>query len=108
VTEAGGKSPQQSLPQDSPAPIVGAGEGQRLLKVQEVCRLLSISRASLYRLVEKRKIPHVIVGASIRFRSRALDDWISRHTKVPLDQLSGPGRPTGLDSNKMVGRGGTQ
>src|SRR5260221_11679351 len=81
-----------------------AEESRRLLKIPAVCRILDISRASLYRLVEQRKIPYVRVGGVIRFKIRAIDDWVSRHTKVPTDQLARPGRKLGVVSTKMIGR----
>ena len=47
-----------------------------LLTVPEACRYLSISRATLYRLMDAGNIRRVRIGGSVRFRPDDLDAFI--------------------------------
>jgi excisionase family DNA binding protein len=49
-----------------------------LLRVEEVAKALSVSRAQAYRLVRRGDIPCVRIGASVRVRAATLDEWIRR------------------------------
>lgn len=48
---------------------------QRLMSFEEARGYLSISKPSLYRLVQKGKIPASKVGGLWRFRKSEIDNW---------------------------------
>lgn len=48
---------------------------QRLMSFDEAREYLSISKPSLYRLVQKGKIPASKVGGLWRFRKWEIDSW---------------------------------
>ncbi len=48
---------------------------QKLMSFEEARKYLSISKPSLYRLVQKGKIPASKVGGLWRFRKREIDNW---------------------------------
>ena len=50
-----------------------------LLTRDEVARLLKISRATLYRLVEARRLPFYKVGHSLRFDKRDVMAFLRNH-----------------------------
>lgn len=49
----------------------------RLLTVKEAARYLGFKVGTVYNKVSGGSIPHVKLGASVRFRKSELDDWIS-------------------------------
>lgn len=56
-----------------------AGDGAavpRLMTPDEVCERLQISRRHLYRLVERRAIPHIRLGRRLRFVSADVCGWL--------------------------------
>jgi len=59
-----------------------------LLTVDQVADLLQVSRASVYRMVGKKAIPHVRVGRSIRFDRADLARWL-REMSEPARAKSG-------------------
>ncbi len=50
-----------------------------LLTRDEVARLLKISRAGVYRLVERRRLPFYKVGHSLRFAKRDVLAYLSQN-----------------------------
>ncbi|MEP7354260.1 MAG: helix-turn-helix domain-containing protein [Acidobacteriota bacterium] len=52
-------------------------QGDRLLKVPEVCELLGYSRATVYRLIGLGEIPVVRVAGTIRFRYHSVQTWMA-------------------------------
>jgi len=40
---------------------------KKLLKVDELARFLNVSRQTVYRLIEKRRIPFIKISGAIRF-----------------------------------------
>jgi excisionase family DNA binding protein len=56
----------------------GAGEeGLELLDVDGACRLLLLTRESLYSRIHRNQIPGVVrLGRSLRFRRAKLLEWI--------------------------------
>jgi len=52
---------------------------RQLLNPRGVARVLGLSVGHIYRLVQRREIPFVRVGGSIRFRVESLDGWIARN-----------------------------
>lgn len=51
-----------------------------LLTEPEVARILNISKANAYRLIQLGEIPSVSIGRSVRVREEDLNDFISEHT----------------------------
>jgi excisionase family DNA binding protein len=54
------------------------------MNVKEVSGLLKISPATVYRLIENRKLPYLKVGGQIRFRRQSIDAWARGREKAPL------------------------
>lgn len=48
----------------------------RLLTVQEVCGLLKVSKAYIYSLTCRKKIPHIKMMGRLRFRQSDIDGWL--------------------------------
>lgn len=56
-----------------------------LLTPKEVCELLQIARATLYRWVGENKIPYTkLPNGKLRFRSDRLEAWIDKKSFKPL------------------------
>jgi excisionase family DNA binding protein len=55
-----------------------------LLTVDEVCRRLSLSRATIYRMVRSRELSTIRVGRALRVPADRLQHWIDRqqHSEV--------------------------
>ena len=51
------------------------------LPASEVAKMLSTSKMTIYRLVERGTIPHFRIGCSIRFDPKAIADWL--RNKMP-------------------------
>ena len=51
---------------------------RKLMSFEEAREYLSISKPSLYRLVQSGKVPASKVGGLWRFRKREIDDWLKR------------------------------
>jgi len=49
-----------------------------LLTPQEVCTYLSVCRRTLQRLLNRREIPFIRIGASLRFRPEAVESFLAR------------------------------
>jgi excisionase family DNA binding protein len=60
----------------------------KLLTIQDVCILLSFSRAKVYRLLQQGQLPVVRVGGSIRFRYKSILQWMEEHETQPLQEPS--------------------
>ena len=61
---------------------------ESLMDVLEAARYLKIGRNKLYEMAKAQMLPHLHVGASLRFDRAALDEWIRREMRMP----SGEGR----------------
>ena len=49
-----------------------------LLRVEEAARMLSLSRTTVYLLLESGQLPSIKCGTARRIPRVALDEWISR------------------------------
>jgi excisionase family DNA binding protein len=56
---------------------------ENLIGPEEVAKALGVELATVYTWVTRRKIPFVKVGAALRFRPSALQDWIRRREFSP-------------------------
>lgn len=63
----------------------------RWLSVEEIARHLGVSKESIYRWLERGKIPAHRVGRQWRFSSKEVDEWVRRGESAEDDQS--PGKP---------------
>lgn len=54
---------------------------ERLWTKEDVCEFLGCSRASLYRLVERREIPFLRVNNKLRFLPEQMWAWAKKKTQ---------------------------
>lgn len=47
-----------------------------IMSIDELCKYLRISRATLYHLRKKGKIPYFTVGRRVLFNKEQIDQWI--------------------------------
>lgn len=52
--------------------------------VEELAKFLSISRASLYRLINKRQFSFYKIGGNIRFRKKDVDEYLEKIRIKPI------------------------
>lgn len=50
--------------------------GDPLFKIQEAAQYLRVARQTLYNLVNRKEIPFLKAGGSLRFRKSELDEWL--------------------------------
>jgi excisionase family DNA binding protein len=55
-----------------------------LFTPSEAAELLRLSKASIYRLVEKRAIPFYRVSGSLRFAQKDLEEYLARGRVEPV------------------------
>ncbi len=56
---------------------------EALMDVMETARYLNIGRSKLYEMAKAQMLPHLHVGASLRFDRSVLDEWIRQEMRVP-------------------------
>jgi len=56
---------------------------ESLMDVMETARYLNIGRSKVYEMAKEGMLPHLRVGASLRFDRDALDEWIRQEMWVP-------------------------
>ena len=54
-----------------------------ILTVEEAASLLKMSKKAIYHRVDRKTIPHVRLGGSLRFLRSDLDAWLKEHTVQP-------------------------
>lgn len=57
----------------------------RLLTVEQTAEFLNLSKDTIYRYAESRKIPFIKIGQSLRFKVSVLEHWLASLMKGPLD-----------------------
>lgn len=58
-----------------------AGDNRNsLLDIQEVARILNVSRSMVYKLIEQGHLPSVKIGSAIRVRPASLDAFIDKNS----------------------------
>lgn len=50
-----------------------------IMTIPEVARYLKVSKAKMYYLVSKKKIPHIRFGRNVRVRKSDLMEWLELH-----------------------------
>lgn len=61
-------------------------EPERWLSVEEIAAHLGVSKETVYRWLEKKKIPAHRVGRLWKFKASEVDDWIKNGGAVESDQ----------------------
>ncbi len=52
----------------------------KILTIPEVAEVLKISKAKIYMLVSKKKIPHIKIQRNVRIRESDLVKWLEQQT----------------------------
>jgi excisionase family DNA binding protein len=55
----------------------------RLIGVDDLARMLGVSRHTVYSWVAQRRIPFLKVGRLLRFDVRLIDGWLEEQAHVP-------------------------
>lgn len=50
----------------------------RLLTVEEVCKLLNVKKSFVYSLTHRKKIPYIKIQKYLRFRESAINEWLKK------------------------------
>jgi excisionase family DNA binding protein len=48
-----------------------------LLRIDDAAQRLSISRATMYRLIQRGEVPIIRIGSAVRVRAFELDLWVA-------------------------------
>ncbi|MCQ9207557.1 MAG: helix-turn-helix domain-containing protein [Omnitrophica bacterium] len=54
----------------------------KLMDFKEIKKYLKVSRATMYRLVNEKKIPAFKVGRQWRFKKDRLDKWLEENENI--------------------------
>lgn len=52
---------------------------ENLLRVKTVQERLALSRAKVYRIIQRKELPAIKIGKSVRVAKSDLNDFIKRH-----------------------------
>lgn len=72
-------------------------EKRLLYTIDETVELLSLSRATLYRLTERGEIPTIKIGRAVRIPAAALEAWIA-------EQYAADGNGAGVEPTPLQDR----
>lgn len=61
-------------------------ETERWLSVEEIATHLGVSRETIYRWLEKKKIPAHRVGKLWKFQTSEVDDWVRSDESSTVDE----------------------
>lgn len=56
----------------------------KLINIKEAAEYTGISIATLYRMVNQRRVPYVKVCRLLKFNVELLDKWIEERTLMPI------------------------
>ena len=82
--------------------------GEPFLTIEEISAHLSIKKSSLYRMVERKEIPHYKIGCLIRFKKSEIDLWVEKSKVDPADCWAAARRIVRNSSRKPEGTHGTK
>ena len=54
---------------------------EELITLKELSKYLKISKPTLYKMVEKGKIPALKIANQWRFKNEDIDRWVEQHRK---------------------------
>jgi len=57
---------------------------KRLLTVDEVAKVLSVRKSTVYQWVHLRLIPHIKVGRFVRFKEEDIERWLKERKVKPV------------------------
>ena len=63
---------------------LGITQDERLLKAADVARILNISKAMAYRLIQQREIPVVRISHAVRVKPSDLETYIKRCSEAAI------------------------
>ncbi|MEI9980434.1 MAG: helix-turn-helix domain-containing protein [Edaphobacter sp.] len=63
------------------------------ITVSELASMLNISRRQLYKMAAANRIPHLKIGASVRFDPDAIREWLHDKTLLPQRRPPASARP---------------
>ena len=61
-------------------------ESERWLSVEEIAAHLGVSRETIYRWLEKRKIPAHRIGKLWKFQASEVDQWVRSEESARVDE----------------------
>ena len=61
------------------------GQTERWLSVEEIAAHLGISKETIYRWLEKKKVPAHRVGRLWKFKASEVDNWVKKGEAVESD-----------------------
>lgn len=62
--------------------------GKRYLTMEQLCTYLSVTKWTIYRLIEQRDIPFAAIGKrSYRFDQERIDKWVAERTKKTVKDI---------------------
>jgi excisionase family DNA binding protein len=89
-----------------------SGEGRRhmnpveseheILTIKELCYVLHVHQATIYKMVRQGKIPSFRIGSEWRFRRDAIERWMADKTEaVEMSEVAdrSPSQSTGLSTS---------
>lgn len=79
---------------------------ETLLTKDDVCKMLSITEATLKRLMERRAIQYYKVGGRVRFTTEDVEEYV-RRVRVPAAPLRVTAPQVASDEKRGVGRPST-
>jgi len=56
-----------------------------LLRIDAAARRLAISRATMYRLIQRGEVPTIRIGSAVRVPADALERWVTSQKPVASD-----------------------
>jgi len=57
---------------------------EKLLTVDEVAKVLSVKKSTVYQWVHLRLIPHIKVGRFVRFKEEDIERWLKERKVKPV------------------------
>lgn len=66
---------------------------EKLLTIDEISKILQVSKATVYRWVHYDFVPHIKIGGAVRFNEKAVQKWLRMREKpgrscLDIDTLS--------------------
>ncbi len=56
----------------------------QLLTPEEVASILKLGKSTIYQMVKRGEIPHILINHSVRIPAGELKKWIEERIMVPL------------------------
>ena len=56
----------------------------QLLTPEEVASILKLGKSTIYQMVKRGEIPHILINHSVRIPANALQKWIEERITLPL------------------------